>query len=732
MSNKVLFTLMFIVASVFSLIAGQYFGGYIFLKMNNIDLNVLNYDTLINYHELYKGSYGVDKEITKNLKLSYMGCFVVTFSPLIFTIAMFIAIREKEELHGSARFANDLELEKSGLLDEKPSKYPEILIGKVAEGKHRGKLIRFRGQQFLGLSAPTRSGKGVGVVIPNLVNYPDSVVNNDIKFENFRKTAGFRKSAGQEVYLFSPDGFTVTDNDRDLGLLRTHRWNPMTYIRRQEIFRIGDILAISSIFYPITGDKNDIWNELAGKLFKGLTLFMLDNEKFGMEVSFPQLLRLTTPEGGLDAWMKDQIEMHLCSEDCKAEFYSFMAAPNETKGSILSNLVSPLAIFSDKVCAAATCADDFDLREVRRKRISIYVGVQPTNTKKFSKLLNLFWSQLISENTRVQPEDDSSLKYQCLLMLDEFTSLGRVDIIQNSIGYTASYNMRYFLIYQSDAQLEDRKVYDKEGAKVLKDNLAVEIVYPPKKVTEHTKQLSETLGYKTVKHKSRSRSRSMGNPTSTTDADREDKRALMLPQEIVELGYEKYMGVGLKELIIMENMRPFKANKIIYFDEPAFMDRVDFALNNVPEIPLLDLSRHIPISLVDGVVIPEAETESIEGESSIQQVNPTVERENEVVSPKPKNESFNPVVNTVVTAAIAHSVSNLVENSINESTIKSSQQETINEIDRVDIQCSNSAVVDIEPVEQNINCDGGAYDFQDDEELSSGFDDYGFDDDQPF
>ncbi|WP_254051645.1 type IV secretory system conjugative DNA transfer family protein [Vibrio campbellii] len=103
------------------------------------------------------------------------------------------------------------------MIDEKQGKYPEVLIGRVAEGRHKGKLIRFRGQQFLGLSAPTRSGKGVGIVIPNLVNYSDSVVNNDIKFENFRKTAGFRQMCGQEVFLFSPDGYTITDLDRDKG-----------------------------------------------------------------------------------------------------------------------------------------------------------------------------------------------------------------------------------------------------------------------------------------------------------------------------------------------------------------------------------------------------------------------------------------------------------------------------------------------------------------------------------
>lgn len=599
MTKQILWGL-YLVLSIAVMSISPLIGGYLFLVMVGIDTTHLTYSTLYDYYQAYHSNHQITNYVMDGVNTTIL----VMLSPFYFGILIWMFTRNIEALHGDARWANDKELKKSGLVDTKPGKYPEILLGKIAEGKYEGEYIRFRGQQFVGLSAPTRSGKGVGIVIPNLLNYPDSIVNSDIKLENFRKTAGFRQSCGQQVFLFSPDGYAVTELDREKGVLRSHQWNPLTYIRRQEIFRIGDILAISAIFYPLTGDKNDVWNELAGKLFKGLVLYMLDNEKYGCEVTFPKMLSLTAPEGGLDAWMKDQIEAELCSQDCKEEFYAFMAAPNETKGSIVSNLVSPLAIFSDKVCAAAVSGDSFDLREIRRTRMSIYVGVQPTNTKKFAKLLNLFWSQLITENTRIQPEDDPTLESQCLLMLDEFTSLGRVDIIQESIGYTASYNMRYLLIYQSDAQLEHKKLYDKEGTQVLKDNLAVELIYPPKKVTQHTKNLSETFGYKTVKKTSRSRSHSMGKNRSTTDADREEKRALMLPQEIVELGFEKYMGVGLKEIVIMENMRPFKANKIIYFDEPVFAERVKYSQANLPEIPLLVFS-----GLPETPVVPVVPTE---------------------------------------------------------------------------------------------------------------------------
>lgn len=468
-------------------------------------------------------------------------------------------------------------------------KYPPILVGRVKSGKYKGQLLRYYGQQFVELGAPTRTGKGVSVVIPNLVNYPESVVVNDIKLENFRLSAGFRKSCGQEVFVFAPDGYLENPkDDRDKNLLRSHRWNALTYVRRSHLYRVGDLLAISAVFYPLTGSSADFWNESAGKLFLGFALFLLDNET-SYEVSFTQLLKLTTPDGGLVAWMKEQIEMERVSDECKAEFISFIQAPDDTRGSILANLISPLAIFRDPICAAATSGDDFDLREVRRKPMSIYIGLQPNNLAKFSKLLNLFWTQLINENTTVLPQDDPSLKYQCLMIMDEFTSMGRVQIIQKSVAYTAGYNMRYLLIYQTDAQLKERDIYGVEGAKVLRKNMGLSIIFPPKEIDDSVRELSETLGYKTVKTPTTSITTSSSG-SSRNRGYRLDRRALLLPQEIIDLGIEKapQTDVGLNQIILMENMKPFIAEKIIYFQEPMFMDRVKFSKDNIPSVPLLN------------------------------------------------------------------------------------------------------------------------------------------------
>ncbi len=220
--------------------------------------------------------------------------------------------------------------------------------------------------------------------------------------------------------------------------------------------------------------------------------------------------------------------------------------------------------------------------------MTIYIGCQPGNLKNFGKLFNLFFEQLISENTRTLPEHDDTLKYQCLSLLDEFTALGRVKQIEKAISYTAGYNLRFLTIYQDEGQLEE--VYGRENAKNIRKNHGVKVVFPPKEVDDSVRRLSDTLGTKTVKK--RKVSHSTGKGSSRTTSKDELKRPLMMPHEIVELGFEKHpiaKEIGIKTLILKENQRPFIADKIIYFEESVFAERVKYSETNIPEIPLLKL-----------------------------------------------------------------------------------------------------------------------------------------------
>ena len=582
MKKKIIKSITFLFIIVIFFIIGRYLSGAVFLKLINHPLSEIQFNTLSLYNDN-------SMNIIKYKNIAYLINVVFGLIPVVLILIVFFSLKNKRKLYGNARFASDQDLEKSGLFFKGKKEYPDVLVGKMATGKFKDHFIKFANQQFISVKAPTRSGKGVDIVIPNCLNYRDSIVVLDIKLENFKKTAGYRESMGQEVYLFSPDGFNVGD-----GKLKSHKWNPLFYIRRNTMYRVGDCYNIANILYPLVGDaKTDIWNQLAQKVFVGLVLYMLDLEDVNPNVTLTRLIDLTNQDEGFAKWCANVVRNgdHL-SDQCKSELNSFSSSAGATQGSIFSNLIAPLGIFKDGVTSESVSGNDFNFSDIRKKRMSIYVGVQPRNIDKFSTLINLFFSQLISENTAELPEDNHELKYQALLVLDEFTSIGRVNIILKSVAYTAGYNIRYLFIYQSKGQLSSEANYGKDGAETLISNTAMKVIFPPSKVDEDAKEISESLGYYTMKH--RNRSKTYSTQGSRTDNNTEEKRALMMPQEVVELGYENYKMRNGKEItfkinkiIMSEGIRPFKAKKIVYFDEPVFMKRVEFSEKNIPKIPNL-------------------------------------------------------------------------------------------------------------------------------------------------
>src|SRR3546814_15271164 len=97
-------------------------------------------------------------------------------------------------------------------------------VSGIVLGRKRGRVLTFGGSGHVIVEAPTRSGKGVGIVIPSLLTWAGSVGVLDVKRENYDASAGFRAHYGQAVYLFNP-----TDREG-----RSARYNPLAYIDRHD------------------------------------------------------------------------------------------------------------------------------------------------------------------------------------------------------------------------------------------------------------------------------------------------------------------------------------------------------------------------------------------------------------------------------------------------------------------------------------------------------------------
>jgi type IV secretion system protein VirD4 len=460
------------------------------------------------------------------------------------------AANARRPTHGDARFARADEIRTAGLLTDERG---------IIVGRDRGRYLVYGGQQFVLLAAPTRSGKGVGVVIPNLLNYPDSVVVLDIKLENFQLTSGFRAEHDQAVYLFSPfaeDG-------------RSHRWNPFDGVSRDQAQRVGDLLAIAQTLYPSEG-KDAFWNEQARNLFLGIALYLFETPK--LTCSFGEMLRQGSGQGQpVKTHLQSILQARATGADalstiCRDAIGRFVSTSDNTLAGILATYNAPLTIFANPIVDAATAASDFDLRDVRRRRMSIYVGIQPNRLADAALLVNLFFSQLVHLNTRTLPEQDPTLRYQCLLVLDEFAALGKVGILAKSVAYIAGYNLRLLPIVQSIAQL--KSVYGDHDARTFVTNHALQIVFAPREQSD-ANEYSEMLGYYTETSRSRTLTRPNGfsGPGSRSENTAEQRRALMLPQELKALGQDR-------QIVFLENCRPILCEKNRYYDDPILKARL--------------------------------------------------------------------------------------------------------------------------------------------------------------
>lgn len=262
--------------AVLTLALGAYLSGYLTLLLLKLDTGLLQWNTYWAY--LRALDHPQVAPYVSRIKLGGAIGFGV---PMVAYVALLVvALKPKEKaLHGEARFATASDLASKGLF--KPA------ANGIVVGKFGGKLVRLGGQQFVILAAPTRSGKGVGIVIPNLLDYADSVVVLDIKGENYGLTSGWRQSQGHAVYVFNPF-------DR-----ASHRWNPLSYIPKDRAFRISEIQGMAASLYPDGSDDQKFWVSQARNAFTAAALYLFDKADADERSDLPPDWRQTPTLGGI-------------------------------------------------------------------------------------------------------------------------------------------------------------------------------------------------------------------------------------------------------------------------------------------------------------------------------------------------------------------------------------------------------------------------------------------------
>jgi len=577
----------------FFLFAFLYASSFIFALLTKIGTSDVSYDLILEYQR----HYGHEQYVMKRIKEAYT-LIAMLFIILATFLVIFFLKPSKRDLYGRSRLATNQE----ALMAFKTEKFG-VLCGQI------GKIyLTFGGTQHILMEAPSRSGKGVGFVIPNCLNYGGSLVVLDIKGENYGITSEYRRQHGHAVFMWNPIPHGIIDSATCEYTYEGHRYNPLGYISENENKRIDDIQQIANFLYPDGNSKNPFFTQQARLVFFAIVLYIFDNSHLPVTLSevFRQSLKLSDKEYFSricnERYAQSKEDKGITPIHVMADriFKTFASFSDNTASSVMGTVTARLEAFANPILDAATSANDFDLRELRKRKMSVYVVVTPDNLDRLAFLINIFFQHCFDLNLRELPEQNPEIRYHCLFLLDEFTSLGPIPSISKGIAYFAGYWLRLGVIIQSVAQLT--AVYGEAVKDTFVTNLALRIVFAPKEV-KVAQEISESLGYITETSASSSRSKNKG-VVSTSESQSAVKRAVLWPHELREIG-------AANQILITDNIPPVLCKKIVYWKDPVFKERLfgpaPIPVLTVPKI-VDDREQEVKPEEIETVVVntPEA------------------------------------------------------------------------------------------------------------------------------
>jgi len=480
-----------------------------------------------------------------------------SFFSIIAAIALSVwrAREEREaETYGSARWATATEIKSARLTG----------ANGVVLGKFGRDYLRHDGPEHVLCFAPTRSGKGVGLVVPSLLAWPGSAIVHDIKGENWTLTSRFRAGFGQAL-LFDPTNPA------------SNAYNPLLEIRRGPS-EIRDVQNIADVLVDPEGslDRRNHWEKTSHSLLVGAILHVLyaeENKSLAGVANFlsdPTRDIRTTLDRMMQTPHLGPNRPHPVVASAARELKN--KSENECSG-VLSTAMSFLGLYRDPIVAETTSRCDWRISDLtsRERPTTLYIVIPPSDISRTRPLIRLMLNQIGRRLT--EDLEAKHKRHRLLLMLDEFPALGRLDFFESALAFMAGYGIKAFLIAQSLNQIE--KAYGANNS--ILDNCHVRVSFATN--DERTaKRVSDALGMAT---EIRAMKNYAGHRLSPwlghlMVSRSETARPLLTPGEIMQLPPDE-------EIVMTAGTRPIRARKARYYEDPRLMARIQKPLPPVRE-----------------------------------------------------------------------------------------------------------------------------------------------------
>ncbi|MBG6346227.1 type IV secretory system conjugative DNA transfer family protein [Pseudomonas aeruginosa] len=441
--------------------------------------------------------------------------------------------------HGSARWAELADLVRFKRLDQPR----DFALGR-AQFNTNGADSRFRYMGHVMTCAPTGSGKGIGAVIPNLLEYPGSALVLDIKGENYAVTGKAREAMGHKVYVLDP--FGVTDR------ADAFNWLTMLDVNSPDVVAQASGLADMLVVSEKAGDH---WDETAKELLRGLLVHVAslpaDRAHMG------ELRRLITgPADELDALLVDMAASDVGYGVVARAANAFLAKADKERSGVLSSVIRHTAFLDDPRVAASLRRSSFDLARLKAERMTIFVVIPPARLAANTRYMRGFIGLAFEALTRTADKPADRVAF----FLDEFAQLGYMKPIEDAVGLLRGYGVAFWFFLQDLSQL--KAVYPKWQTFLA--NSAQQ--YFGTNDFDTAKYISDMLGQSTIQYSTEGHSRQDAKPlggSSTSDSQHYHGRSLLTPDEVIRLG-------PLQPLVFVPGEPPYKLRRLDYLSDPAY------------------------------------------------------------------------------------------------------------------------------------------------------------------
>ncbi|MCE6076374.1 IncP-type conjugal transfer protein TraG [Agrobacterium vitis] len=470
------------------------------------------------------------------------------FIAIVVAIGMSVwRAREAKNLatYGSARWATEQEIRDAGLLG------PDGVV----LGRYSGEYLRHGGVEHVLCFAPTRSGKGVGLVVPTLLTWPGSCIVHDIKGENWELTAGWRSRFGR-VLLFDPTNPASA------------AYNPLLEVRRGDA-EVRDVQNIADILVDPEGmlERRSHWEKTSHSLLVGAILHVLYAEQDKTLAGVASFL--SDPKRPIESTLRAMMLTNHLGEAGPHPVVASAArellnkSENERSG-VLSTAMSFLGLYRDPVVAKVTSRCDWRIADLvsSDKPVTLYLVVPPSDISRTKPLIRLVLNQIGRRLTEDLHAKDR--RHRMLMMLDEFPALGRLDFFESALAFMAGYGIRAFLITQSLNQVE--KAYGANNS--ILDNCHIRVAFSTN--DERTaKRLSDALGTATEMRAMKNYAGHRLSPWlgHLMVSRQETARALLTPGEVMQLP-------PTDEIVLVSGLFPIRAKKARYFEDKRLSERI--------------------------------------------------------------------------------------------------------------------------------------------------------------